>query len=127
VRAAGDVLVVDDDGAILTMLVELLEDEGYIVRSAPDAVSSLAALGARLPALILLDYWLPGGSETVIDWVKEHHPDLPIALITASSFTDDVRQDEGLVACLVKPFDIDELLDCVQRYVMPRAQWPEAK
>src|SRR5215213_1831317 len=50
-RSTGDVLVIDDDAAICELIVEVLTDEGYAVRSASDAEAGLRAIEDASPAL----------------------------------------------------------------------------
>jgi DNA-binding NtrC family response regulator len=123
---AGDVLVVDGDDTVRTMVVEALDMEGYAVRAAPDTATALAALRERLPELILIDVPIPEDIEPTISRIKEDHPDLPIALMTTDRAAGQSWKRQGFVACLFKPFEIDALLDCVRQYVLPRDQWPEA-
>ena len=58
---ATDILVVDDEADIRDLVAGILEDEGYAVRTAPDAEAALAAVRARRPALLILDIWMQGG------------------------------------------------------------------
>jgi len=116
----GDVLVIDDDAAICELIVEVLTDEGYAVRSAADAEAGLLAIEDRIPALLLLDIQLPGRQgDELLRILRAAGHTFPIALITASSQTAESLKDMGSVVCVAKPFDIDELLECVARYVQP--------
>ncbi|HEY5007402.1 MAG TPA: response regulator, partial [Caulobacteraceae bacterium] len=56
-----DILVVDDEADIRELVAGILSDEGYGVRTAADSESALASLGARKPALLVLDIWMQGG------------------------------------------------------------------
>jgi response regulator of citrate/malate metabolism len=40
---------------------------------------------------------------------------------------DEELHTMGVVDCLVKPFELDKLLDCVAQYVLPRDQWPKVE
>ena len=65
---AVDILVVDDEAEHPhDSSAAFLEDEGYACREAADADSALAALGARVPSLVILDVWLQG-SPGWTDW-----------------------------------------------------------
>jgi hypothetical protein len=55
-------------------------------------------------------------------WARIHAPALSIVLMTTDTFLDKPPEDAGFAACLVKPFGLDVLLDCVAQYVLPRAQ-----
>jgi CheY-like chemotaxis protein len=116
------ILVVDDDPAIAALIAEVLTDEGYTVHLAYDAPGALAVIAAQVPDLVLTDLLLPGmsGLELLRRVRAQGHADLPIILVTvaADRATDLIRQ--GATACLLKPFDIDELVACVARYVSPQ-------
>jgi DNA-binding response OmpR family regulator len=114
------ILVVDDDPAIAALIAEVLTDEGYTVRLAYDASSALAAIAAQVPDLVLTDLLLPGmsGLELLRMVRARGHADLPIIVVTAAA--DRAADLTDAAACLAKPFEIDELLACVERYVSPR-------
>ena len=62
-----DVLIVDDDPAVLTLLEVLVSRFGHDVRSAQNAEDALLESAQRRPDLLLLDVSLPGrdGDELV--------------------------------------------------------------
>ncbi|MCG6871643.1 MAG: sigma-54 dependent transcriptional regulator, partial [Gammaproteobacteria bacterium] len=53
------ILVVDDEPDICRLVQEILEDEGYVVETAPDAAGARERAAARHPDLVLLDIWMP--------------------------------------------------------------------
>lgn len=112
-------MLADDDMAILDSVKILLEDEGYEV----DAVSSGAkvrSLNADLPAVLILDIWLAGEDGREICKVLKHQEEtknLPIILFSANQDVQHIAQEVGADDFLFKPFDIDDLLDKVQRYM----------
>ena len=55
-----DVLIVDDDPDIRSLLVYTLRDAGFAVREAHDGASALVALAERAPACMVLDLMMPG-------------------------------------------------------------------
>ena len=52
---AHDILIVDDEADIRTMIADILQDEGYEVRQAADADQALEAGKSRQPSLVILD------------------------------------------------------------------------
>ena len=56
---AAHILVVDDEPDIRELVKDILEDEGYRVRTAEHAAAARAALGELRPDAILLDIWMP--------------------------------------------------------------------
>ena len=118
----GTILVIDDDPAIAALIAEVLTDEGYTMQLAYDASSALAAIAAQAPDLVLADLLLPGmsGLELLRMVRARGHADLPIILVTAAADRAASLITQGATACLLKPFDIDELLGYVERYVSPQ-------
>src|SRR5581483_964745 len=54
------VLIVDDDRDIVTMVALTLQREGYRVLPAYDGASALRVARAERPALVILDWEMPG-------------------------------------------------------------------
>lgn len=124
---SGSILVVDNDPTIVDLLVDLLTDEGYVVYSAPDGAGAFASIAQHPPELILLDMRMPGMSAAeLIARVREIGlVTLPLVLLTTSLYDAEPLVVLGLIECLAKPFDIDDLLACVARYV--RTPYAKAK
>lgn len=114
------ILVVDDEGEIVKLIAEVLADEGYTIRSAHDGPSALYAVATSPPALVLLDYWMPGmtGAEVLEQIRATSSPDLPIILMSAGTRAD-MAQQSGATAFLPKPFDITALISCVEQFMAP--------
>ena len=113
----GDILVVDDEADIVNLVVELLQDEGYEVRSAFNGEMALAAIAHQQPALILMDMYMPQmtGLMLVEHLRANGAADIPVILMTASPRAAEPLVNQGMVDYLPKPFDIDQLLECVGR------------
>jgi CheY-like chemotaxis protein len=113
-----DVLIVDDEIEILNLLGEVLADEGYPVRFAQNGSAALAAVKEQAPALILVDYTMPGmtGSEVVRALRDQGFTELPVILMSAGTRIEamHVKDASGFLA---KPFDLETLLKCVAQYV----------
>jgi CheY-like chemotaxis protein len=115
-----DVLVVDDEPEIVALIRDVLGDEGYGVRVAGSGMAALAAVEECIPALVLLDYTMPGiDGGTFLNLLRVRgFTDLPVVLMSAHarlSDTTTIAANEFLG----KPFDIDALLACVGRYAKP--------
>lgn len=115
-----DVLVVDDEADIRSLIAGVLEDEGYRPRTAADSDSTLAALAERRPALLILDIWLQGskldGLE-LLDVVKAKDPTLPVLIISGHGNLDTAVAaiKRGAWDFIEKPFQADQLLLAVGR------------
>ncbi|HEU5099164.1 MAG TPA: response regulator [Roseiflexaceae bacterium] len=118
-QSAGDILVVDDDQPILDLIAEVLKDEGYTVRTALTPDCARAAITERRPDLLLLDLTLPGVTGDVVarEFKNDSLADVPIVLMTADTRAAKELSMEDIDYCLVKPFDLDELVECVAKYI----------
>ena len=111
------ILIVEDDPAIATVLEEILTGKDYSVRVATNPSEAIAAVGAQLPELVLMDVNLGSdidGIETV-KRLRVEHEDLPVCFITALSDDATVNRAEavGPMAYLVKPFEMADVLTMV--------------
>lgn len=109
------ILIVDDEPAIRQMLVFTLAGDGYDCTEAGDADEAQSAISQQAPALILLDWMLPGVSG--IDLARRLKRDprcsgIPIIMLTARGEEGDkVRGLEtGADDYVTKPFSTKELL-----------------
>ena len=107
------ILVVEDEPAIRTGLVDLCVYHGYAVDSAADGPDGLReALSGRFD-LILLDVMLPGmdGFE-VCNRIRCHDRNQPIIMLTAKSSDQDIIQGLSLGAddYVAKPFSAAQLV-----------------
>lgn len=104
-----DILIIDDDIHINSMLDEVLTNEGYKVSHAYSGTEALLLLKDYDPDLILLDLMLPGlTGEEVLPSVK----DIPVIVISAK-FDLSNKVDlllGGAVDYVTKPFQVQELL-----------------
>ena len=118
---AGDILVVDDEVYIVGLIVDLLHDEGYIVRSALNGADALQIIAEQRPALILMDMYMPQMTGMMmLDHLRSQGiSDIPVILMTASPGAAEQFGTIANVDFLAKPFDIEELLVSVSRYVLP--------
>lgn len=114
------ILIVDDEGEIVKLIAEVLADEGYTVRTAQDGPSAMREVEAHLPALLLLDYWMPGmtGADVLQELRARGFEQLPVVLMSAGT-RGDLAQRSGATAFLSKPFDINALVACVADFLQP--------
>lgn len=114
------VLVVDDEPNVLRSLVQYLTIEEFNVETASNGVEALEKVESFSPELILLDVMMPGmdGFE-VLDKVKEMpgHADTPVIMLTAKDQSHDVLKgyQSGATSYLVKPFNLDELVETINQ------------
>ncbi|QBD79995.1 response regulator [Ktedonosporobacter rubrisoli] len=113
------VLLVEDDGAHASMLYQILKQETpYHVYYTADGHTAWNFLQHVRPHLLLLDYRLPrlNGLE-LYDRVRAHKElhNIPVLMVSAALPEQEARQ-RG-VAYLKKPFELDQLLNTVNRLI----------
>ena len=118
------VMVVDDSLTVRKITGRLLEREGYRVLTAKDGTDALDQLEEALPDVILSDIEMPrmDGFEFVRNLrADERTRDVPVFMIT-SRLADkhrDYADKLGANEYLGKPYDEEELLRLLQRYINP--------
>jgi CheY-like chemotaxis protein len=117
----GSILVVDREPTIVDLLVEILTDEGYVAYSAPSGADALASIARHPPALMVLDMQMSdiSAAELIAQLRVGGLATLPIVLLSTVSHHAAPLLIPGRIECLDKPFDLDDLLACVARYVQP--------
>jgi DNA-binding response OmpR family regulator len=121
------ILLVEDDPTIRQMTQLALERDGFVVVTAHDSDSGLAAYRAQPPDLVLLDVMLPGvGGVGVCRTIREQSV-VPIVMLTARSDPVDVvlGLEAGADDYVGKPVGLAELrsrIRAVLRRAGPRAQ-----
>lgn len=109
----------EDDGAIIEVMHIILEGEGHEVLHAMTEKDIMALTSEKKPQLLFLDISLgadDGGKIT--SRIKKSFTDyyLPIIIISANTQTAKIAKKSGADGFLLKPFDIEELLNLVEKY-----------
>ena len=111
------ILVVEDEAAIRTGLVDVLVYHGYDVEAAEDGAAGYRMASSGQFDLILLDVMLPGmdGFE-ICERVRAADRDQAIIMLTAKSDDEDIVQGLSLGAddYVAKPFSVAQLVLRVQ-------------
>lgn len=109
-----NILVVEDEDALSTLLQYNLDKEGYEVRVAGDGEEALTLVSERLPDIIILDWMLPKISGIEVCRRLRQRPEsrnVPIIMLTArGEESDRIRGlDTGADDYVIKPFAMSEL------------------
>ena len=123
------ILVVEDEPAIAELIAINLRHAGFEVTVAGDSDAAQDAVDGVLPALVVLDWMLPGrsGYSLVRQWrAAPRTRALPVIMLTARSEEADKVSglDAGADDYLTKPFSANELLARIR--AMLRRQSPDA-
>jgi DNA-binding response OmpR family regulator len=121
------ILVVDDNQDNLNILRTFLESRGYDVAEAPDGRTALSKLEEVRPALVLLDVMMPGMDGWQVCRTIKNHPEFGstrVMMVTAKGGYEDKFEGmrSGADDYVVKPFDLKELADKVQRNLAARGR-----
>ncbi|MCS6978726.1 MAG: response regulator transcription factor [Flavobacteriales bacterium] len=107
------VLIVEDDPRMASLLIRSLTEAGYSVEWASDAQVGGLMLQNKKYDLLITDILLPGtnGLEFCRQ-LRQRYPHLPVLMLTALGATDDKVEgfDAGADDYMVKPFELKELL-----------------
>jgi DNA-binding response OmpR family regulator len=115
-----NILIVDDDKAILECTKLLLEYSGFQVETTCDGFSLNLYIRGTIPDMILLDYRMPKKDGCMI--IKELKDDnktknIPILVISASNDIKEKVVEAGADDFLEKPFSIDVLVSKMEKYL----------
>lgn len=106
-------LLVDDDAPLRTVLARFFEFNQFAVRTAADVPEARRLVQAQVPDLILLDVNMPGESGlSLLRWLREQHPHMGIIMVSGARSTVDrvVGLEVGADDYVTKPFETRELL-----------------
>ena len=112
------ILVVDDQYPVRVLIQRALTKAGYTVDIAGSGQQALQKLAAQPYALIITDLVMPNMSGLdMLAAVKENSPDTEVILVTAHGTLESAitALRHGAHDYLSKPFEINELLNSVQR------------
>jgi CheY-like chemotaxis protein/signal transduction histidine kinase len=119
----GTILIVDDDPITSTVLRESLEREGFAVHEARDGIEALRMAAEVRPSAVILDLRLPKLDGWSVLAKLKMHPDLASAPVVIISIEEQRARGFALGASdyLVKPFEPEQLVRSVRRFVSPAA------
>jgi chemosensory pili system protein ChpA (sensor histidine kinase/response regulator) len=122
-RAVKKILVVEDDSAILSLIQEVLAEEGYHVLSAINGKDGLEQVLNQYPDMVISDLMMP--ILNGIDMARTLRADpryqhLPLVAISGA-LKPDAAMDALFTAFLAKPFSLADLLAVVERTLGNRA------
>lgn len=120
------ILVVEDEETISDFIVRVLEEETpYKALSVANAIQALELVDVIKPDLFMLDYQLPGinGLELFdrLHAMQELEA-VPALMFSADAFSEKVLQQslqERHITFLMKPFELDYLLQVVENLLTP--------
>ena len=113
------ILIIEDDRALQTALVEALVQEGYETASAYDGEEGVQKMEAEKPNLVLLDLILPkkDGYEVLAEIKNSPAKDIPILILTNLEEIDNVQKalELGAKTFMVKSdFSLKDIVEKIR-------------
>ncbi len=103
------VLIADDEPAIVDLLADFLEDQGFNVERADDGAIALRIIRQTHPDLVIADVMMPHlDGYGLVRELENGSDGVPVILMSAA-VTPRCRD----VSFIAKPFDLDKLLDLI--------------
>src|SRR5690554_1435457 len=109
-------LIVDDEPDIRDLLEITLTRMGIEAYTAPDLASARSLLAKHQPHLCLTDMNLPDGNGIeLVQWIQQHSPSTPVAVITAYGCMDTAIESlkAGAFDFVSKPVELPRLRELV--------------
>jgi CheY-like chemotaxis protein len=120
------IVVLDDDPTFLSLMEELLAEDGYRVHALTGDLSAHERICAEQPSVVILDLWLgqPDAGWTLLSMLELNPAtrDIPVIVCSGDTKVLDERADELAakgIRTLRKPFGLDELLTTVRTVIGP--------
>jgi DNA-binding response OmpR family regulator len=114
------IFIADDDQDILNILELMLQTRGYEVLVSNNGSELFNYKPGELPDLVLLDIWMSGiDGRDICARLKQnkHTENIPVLFISANSNIETITRDLCAQGYIAKPFDMEVLLDKVEKLV----------
>ncbi len=114
-----EILIVDDEVGIRELLSEILQDEGYRVSLAENAVEARTYRARAQPSLVLLDIWMPDtdGVTLLREWAASGQLTMPVVMMSGHGTIETAVEATkiGAFDFLEKPVGLQKLLSTITR------------
>ena len=117
-----EILVIDDNADIRFLICNILQENGYVIRSAANYEQAIKEINTKLPSLAIVDIKLDKGDKDGIDLLKlliEKDKSLPVIMISGHAnvqvAVEAIRL--GAYEFVEKPFSSEKLLNYVKRAI----------
>ncbi len=119
---AFDILIVDDESDIRSLVSGILEDEGYTTRVAGCCIDAMEAIWEKEPNLVILDVWLGEGDKDglrLLDMIKADHQLVPVIMMSGHGTIETAVTaiKHGAYDFVEKPFDANRLILSVEKAI----------
>jgi len=120
-----EILIVDDERDIRSLISLTLEDEGFITVQAANAEEARAVIETRPPSCIVLDIWMRDSDMDgleLLGWCQNLYPEVPVLMISGHGTVETAVQaiQDGAHDFIEKPFKAERLILTVRRALQQR-------
>jgi DNA-binding NtrC family response regulator len=118
-----NLLIVDDEKAICTILGQYLQKSNFHVFSTGSGEEALKIIEQNKIDLVLTDIKMPGMSGVdLLRWIKEHNRSIPVLVTTGFPTLDTAVEALKLGAFdyLTKPFHLEEVGEKIKRALVSK-------
>ncbi len=118
-------LLVEDDPALLFTIQTALEEKGYAVEAASTTGEAIERLAASAYPIVITDIYIDERTGLdVLDAAKRKDPHCAVILMTGRGTVETVMAATrgGAFDYIAKPFDLDVMIDAVERAEAARAE-----
>jgi len=119
---SAEILIIDDNPDIRSILEELIEDAGFKTRVAANYNQALAEIDKKLPDVAIIDVKLDKGDNDGIELlshIKKKNRDIPVIIISGHANIEMAVKSlkSGAFEFIQKPFDQERLMNFINRAV----------
>jgi len=114
-----ELLVVDDEQDVCSVVTEVLASEGFDVVVVHNGVDAIARMYARKPRLVLLDMMIPqmDGLEVLEQMRQDRELQrIPIVAMSAAPSLLETAKNSGADEVVQKPFEAQQLVRAIRRH-----------
>ncbi len=114
-----EVLVVDDQVGVRSLLELAVKDEGHQVYTARNGLEAISVVRSKRPDLIFMDIRMPLLDGLVaLGKIKAIAPEIDVIMMTAFGSEETISEalKKGALFCLAKPFDVDTIREILAQY-----------
>jgi DNA-binding NtrC family response regulator len=114
------IMVVDDEGIVLSSCRKVLEAEGFdvlVADSVDEALKLLNSKSGPMPSILLVDVKMPvHDGMYLMQQIKPRYPELPVIVMSGypTEETVETAAHFGAATFIAKPFTPEELLDTIR-------------
>ena len=113
---SAEILIIDDNADIRSILDELIKDAGYMTRLAANFNQALTEIDKKLPDVAIIDVKLDKGDADgieLLNHIKKKNKDVPVIIISGHANIDMAVNSlkSGAFEFIQKPFDKERLLN----------------